>query len=87
LVTIQLNLNFVRPARVGDILHATGQVLHSGRRTALSRGEVRNASNSLVATATATLMFLPNVMPPERNPEGQGAPTGPRDMGATGEGP
>ncbi len=57
-VTMQLNVNFLRPASVGDELTAAGEVIHSGRRTAVTRGEVRNQNGDLTATGTATLMYL-----------------------------
>ncbi|MFN0196194.1 MAG: PaaI family thioesterase [Planctomycetaceae bacterium] len=58
-VTIQLGVNFIRTAEKGDSLIATGEVLHKGRKTIVTRGEVRNAGNELVALGTATFMVLP----------------------------
>lgn len=57
-VTVQLNVNFLRSVGVGERLVATGEVLHSGRRTAVTRGEVRTSEGALAATGSATLMFL-----------------------------
>src|SRR5205823_2638990 len=39
-VTVQLNANFIRPVGEGETLVATGELEHSGRRTAVARGEV-----------------------------------------------
>lgn len=58
-VTAQLNVNFIRPAGEGDLLEATGRVVHRGRQTAVASGEVRTADRSLIATATGTFMFIP----------------------------
>ena len=58
LVTAQLNVHFVRPARLGDTLVSTAMVEHSGRRTAVARGEIRSAEGRLVATATATFLYI-----------------------------
>ena len=58
-VTVQLNVNFVKPLQAGDKLRATGEVLHSGKRTAVVQGEVRTENDELAALATATLMYLP----------------------------
>jgi len=58
-VTAQLGMHFLRPAVVGDTLSATAEVQHAGRRTAVTRGEVRNAEGTLLATGTATLLYLP----------------------------
>jgi uncharacterized protein (TIGR00369 family) len=57
-VTVQLNVNFIRPAGVGETLVARGEVVHAGRRTAVTRGEIRTAAGDLAATGSATLMFL-----------------------------
>ena len=58
-VTAQLNANFVRPARLGERLDARGEVQHAGRRTAVARAEVRTEAGELVATGSATLIYLP----------------------------
>lgn len=58
-VTMQLNINYTRIAAEGDRLITTGESVHSGSRTAVCRGEVRNQNGDLVATATSTIMFVP----------------------------
>jgi uncharacterized protein (TIGR00369 family) len=58
-VTVQLNINFIRPAWLGEKLIATSEVRHAGQMTAVSRGEARTAEGSLVAAATGTFMYLP----------------------------
>lgn len=62
-VTAQLNVNFVRPARAGEVLLASGEVQHFGRRTAVARGELRTDSDILVATASGTFFFVPTPEP------------------------
>jgi uncharacterized protein (TIGR00369 family) len=59
-VTVQLNINFTRPAWEGETLKATGEVQHAGRQTAVARGEIRTAAGELVALGTATFMYLPH---------------------------
>ena len=59
-VTVQLNMNFIRPAREGEHLVATGEVTHSGRQTAVARGEVRTAAGALVSSGSATFLSLPH---------------------------
>ncbi|WP_152053844.1 PaaI family thioesterase [Tautonia marina] len=59
LVTLQLNVHFVRAARVGDTLIADGEVQHNGRRTAVVRSELRTDQGSLIATGSGTFMHLP----------------------------
>ena len=57
-VTAQLNINFIRPARPGEVLIAWGEVQHAGRRTAVARGEIQTADGALIATGTATMMYV-----------------------------
>jgi uncharacterized protein (TIGR00369 family) len=57
-VTAQLNINFIRPARPGEVLIAWGEVQHAGRRTAVARGEIQTADGALVATGSATFMYV-----------------------------
>lgn len=82
-VTVQLNVNFVRPAWLGETLVGTGIVQHAGKQTAVARGEVHTAEGALVGTGSGTFMFLEHVdpaqdrfprqpEPPARPPRGQG---------------
>jgi len=57
-VTIQINVNFVKAVLLGETILTTGEVQHRGRQTAVARGEIRNANNQLVAAGTATFMFV-----------------------------
>ncbi|MDX1565542.1 MAG: PaaI family thioesterase [Phycisphaeraceae bacterium] len=57
-VTIQLNLHFVRAARPSQVLSAEGCVQHAGRRTAVVAGKITDEKDRLIATATATMMYL-----------------------------
>ena len=57
-VTVQLNVNFVRPAWKGETLTILGEVLHSGRQTAVTRGEIRTEADVLLATGSGTFMFV-----------------------------
>jgi len=58
-VTIQLNMNFIRAAYEDEILTAKGTVIHSGRKTAVLKGEVSNQDGETVAIGTSTFMYLP----------------------------
>lgn len=58
-VTMQLNINYIRPAWDGERLIASGEVRHAGRQTAVARGEIRTAAGVLVASASGTFMYLP----------------------------
>ncbi len=59
-VTVQLNVNFIRPAWQGETLRASGEVKHSGRQTAVAAGELRTSEGVLVGTGTATFLFVPH---------------------------
>ncbi len=59
LVTLQLNVHFIRAVRAGETLIADGEVQHNGRRTAVVRSELRTDQGALVATGTGTFMHLP----------------------------
>ncbi|GIW86232.1 MAG: hypothetical protein KatS3mg108_0556 [Isosphaeraceae bacterium] len=65
-LTVQLNVNFIRPVPLGEFVEARGQILHAGRRTAVTRGEVTTSTGNLVAAASATLLYLPHeqIAPP-----------------------
>lgn len=58
-VTEQLNVHFVRAARIGAELIGEGTVLNSNRRNCVCRGEIRTASGELIAAGSATLQFVP----------------------------
>lgn len=62
-VTVQFNINFIKAARAGDELIATGEVVHAGRRTCVARADVRTRAGQLVAAGTGTLLYVP--MPSE----------------------
>ena len=59
-VTVQLNMNFIRPAWEGEHLVATGEVTHSGRQTAVARAEIRTAGGTLVSSGSATFLSVPH---------------------------
>ena len=71
-VTVQLNVNFIRPAWESERLLATGEIRHSGRQTAVTFGEIHTDEGTLVGSGTATFLFLPKPPPGEdiaRQPE------------------
>jgi uncharacterized protein (TIGR00369 family) len=59
-VTVQLQVNFIRPGWEGETLVATSELLHAGRQTAVGRGEIRTIDGVLVAAGSATCMYLPH---------------------------
>ena len=58
-VTAQININFIRPAWPGEHLRAEGTVRHAGRKTAVATGEILSEQGALVATGSATFVYVP----------------------------
>ena len=55
--TTNLNVSYIRPAAVGDVLTARSELVHLGRRMASVEVKVKNQHGKLVAHGTATLMI------------------------------
>jgi len=58
-VTAQINVNFIRPVWQGEILAARAEIRHSGRKTAVGNGQILTESGQLVATGSATFLYIP----------------------------
>lgn len=57
--SLDLSVKFLGTIRVGaGRVTATGSVDHLGRRTALARADLRDATGRLLATATSTCLLL-----------------------------
>ena len=57
-MTVKLETEFHRPAPL-TVLHAKAWIMTRDERSATTRGELRDANGTLVATATASLRILP----------------------------
>jgi uncharacterized protein (TIGR00369 family) len=68
-VTAQLNVHFIRPAFEGETLVATSKVHHVGRKTAVAQGELRTSDGALVATSSATFVFVPHTDQTRAHPD------------------
>jgi len=55
--TTNLNITYVRPALMGDVLTARAESMHTGRRMASVAVTVKNQEDKLVAHGTTTLMM------------------------------
>ena len=53
-MSFDLKLSFINAARIGEMLLATGRVIHAGRRTMVATCDVRGREGRLIATASAT---------------------------------
>jgi acyl-CoA thioesterase len=56
--TTNLNINYVRPAAVGEKLSARSDITHLGKRTATISVKVENSEGKLIAHGTTSLMFI-----------------------------
>lgn len=56
--TTNLNVTYLRPAALGDVLLARAELLHLGRRTASVQVRISNQAGKLIAHGTTSLMFL-----------------------------
>ena len=57
-VTLEMNLNFVRAAGRRKSLHAIGRVLHNGRQTLVAEAEIFDNENKLVTKARGTFFVV-----------------------------
>ena len=55
--TLELKVNFLRPARPGTLI-GTGWVVHRGGTVAFLQGELHSADGQLLATASATARMI-----------------------------
>lgn len=59
ITTIELNLNYITPAKPG-LLIASGRILQKGKRIAVGEAEVTDSHQALIAKALVTYMILSN---------------------------
>ncbi len=57
--TIEFKINYLKPVLLGDELKGVGTVLSEGNRIIITKGEIFNQNDELVALATATLNAYP----------------------------
>ena len=65
LVTLQLEIHFLRPAWNGEELTGRGEVVHHGRSTLVVRGDLTNAAGDRIASGAGT--FVPTNIAPKPN--------------------
>ena len=54
--TINMNIDYLNPARVGDIITGEGQVVRAGKTVLHLKAEIHNAENKLLAKATSNMI-------------------------------
>ena len=57
-VAVQLNINFLSSAPVGETIHAEARVVHAGRTLAVSEMTVVNSKGKIIARATGTSVSI-----------------------------
>ncbi len=53
-VTINFSSNFIRSAKMGELLTGTARLDHSGRKIFFAKGELINEENKLILTSTGS---------------------------------
>lgn len=53
-MSFDLKVNFINAAKIGEMLRATGRVVHAGRRTMVATCRVEGKEGQLIATASGT---------------------------------
>jgi len=62
--TVELKVNYLRPAWPGQTVYAEGRVVNAGRTLALTECDVRDGDGKLLARASSTCMRLTESGPP-----------------------
>ena len=57
-VTLELNMNFIKAAEAGTVVFAVGRVLHNGRNTLVVEGEVLGQDDTLLLKARGTFYVV-----------------------------
>jgi uncharacterized protein (TIGR00369 family) len=55
--TLELKVSFIRPVKPGRLI-GTGRVVHRGAAVSFLEGELRNTTDDILATATATARLI-----------------------------
>lgn len=82
-VTLDLNISFMRRVREGDVVKALARVIHKGKTTMVVSVSILDKAENLLAKARGTFFVTGDYMPEERlmNPELQGQPLASRSNG------
>jgi len=53
-VTLEMNLNYIAPLKIGETVKAEGWVIHAGRTSVIAEGEIRSQAGKLIAKGRIT---------------------------------
>ena len=56
--TVEININYLRPVMLGDIIYSTGKVIDLGKKLIVVQGDVTNHKGEQVAVARSTYYNL-----------------------------
>jgi uncharacterized protein (TIGR00369 family) len=56
MITLNLNIDYLKPVRPGHTYRVTGEVVHPGKRRIVANSYIRDSSDAMVAQATAALV-------------------------------
>ncbi|MFK8037650.1 MAG: PaaI family thioesterase [Crocinitomicaceae bacterium] len=58
--TVEFKINYLKPARVGDVLLGIGEVVSAGKRIIIAKGEIKDEkTGDTIAIATGTFNAYP----------------------------
>jgi len=57
--TVEMKINFLRPAAAGMKLRADGKVIHMGRTVGVCECDITDEKGNLIAKSTGTFMSIP----------------------------
>lgn len=63
IVTLDMNLNYIRGVDCQETLTAVGTLIHNGNRTMVAETNIFNSKNQLVTTARATFFVTGTFLP------------------------
>jgi acyl-CoA thioesterase len=62
LVTLELNINYLAPVKLGERLTAEGRAIHTGRKTVVAEAGLYNSGKKLVAKSRGTLFITDTII-------------------------
>lgn len=60
-VSLQGNINYIKPARKDDILTVNGKCIHNGNKTKVINVEITNQKNQLICSSSFTMFFIAKI--------------------------
>ncbi|WP_425058257.1 Acyl-coenzyme A thioesterase PaaI [Sporomusa carbonis] len=64
-LTLDMNMNFIRSAKPRETISAVGRVVHNGTHTMVAETDIVDSMNNLILKARATFFVIGNFLPEE----------------------